>query len=459
MNGKYKVGVKFNKELLHSLRNDENSGVELKRSPYHLSLHPVQLNNFSKSLKQVLNESTAKYNRDLDGILLGFEKTELLTKEAYIHDDSCYIHLDIEADFYVFKPEIGKEMKGLVNRKSKDHVGLLVYNALNVSILKPRDDEEWIGSFVELGAEVLFRITYISLTSFMPYIRGEIISILTDVNPLSECKPQKSRKRKMDASTEGTLDSKRKKIDHSVSDEPEHKSKKKKHSKSLIVSEDIDQSAHDLANNNSSKRKTKYHEDNSLLRKSMGYTVFEEDLIHGMGNSEETPVREKKAKKHKSSRKASFSENTMVPSIIERSKRFSSIDSPMIKEVEYDSMTLENGDLSSTLELDGLTEKTRSKVKKSKVKNNSNLDPYVDDNNDTQTKQKVDEGNVKTKKTKGKKLNASERSWTFNIPVMVKQESGSTLEQGEENSTLDHTDVPLKKKSKKHKDKNIEADT
>nr|CAH7751329.1 unnamed protein product [Callosobruchus chinensis] len=421
MNEKYKVGIKFNKELLHSLRNDENSGVELKRSRYHLSLHPVQLNNFSKSLKQVLNQSIAKYNRDLDGILLGFEKTKLLSKEGYIHDDSCYIHLDIEADFYVFTPEIGKEMKG----KSKDHVGLLVYNALNVSVLKPKDNEEWIGGYVELGAEVLFRITYISLTSFMPYIRGEIISILTDVNSLSKGETQKSKKRKKDASTEGTLNSKRRKVDHS-----------KKKPKSL--SNDINLS--DLANNNSSKKKTKHLEDNSSLQNSTGYTTFEENLLESIGSTEETPVREKKAKKDKSNKKGSYSENTVIAPITERTKRFSSIESPMLKLVEDDSMTLSlgNGDSSSILELDGLTEETRTKAKR----NNNSLDGNLDD---TLTKQKVDEGNMKTKKTKGKKLSTTVETCTFNIPIKVKQESGNTVEHGG-------------KKSKKHKDKNHEAD-
>ncbi|VEN57235.1 unnamed protein product [Callosobruchus maculatus] len=463
MNDKYKVGIKFNKELLHSLRSDENSGVELKRSQYHLSLHPIQLNNFSKSLKQVLNQSIAKYNRDLDGILLGFEKTKLLSKEGYIHDDSCYIHLDIEADFYVFTPEIGKEMKGIVNRKSKDHVGLLVYNALNVSILKPKDNEDWIGGFVELGAEVLFRITYISLTSFMPYIRGEIISILTDVNPLSEPedKTQKSKKRKKDTLTEGTLNSKRRKVDHSVNDELEQKLIKKKHSKNFIS--DLDQSLSDLVNNNSSKKKTKQHEDSSSLQNSTGYTTFEENLLESMDSPEETPVKEKKAKKDKTNKKDSYTESTVIPSITERSKRFSSIESPMLRPVENDSLTLslDNAETSTILELGGLTEKAKTKAKKSKLKNNglvennSSLAPNI---HDAHIEQKVDEGNIKTRKAKGKRLNSSIETCTFNIPIMIKQESGNREEQSE-NSTLGNTiDIPVKKKSKKHKDNNREAD-
>nr|CAH7757504.1 unnamed protein product [Callosobruchus chinensis] len=344
-------------------------------------------------------------------------------------------------------------MKGVVNRKSKDHVGLLVYNALNVSILKPKDNEEWIGGYVELGAEVLFRITYISLTSFMPYIRGEIMSIftfrsiLTDVNSLSKGETQKSKKRKKDASTEGTLNSKRRKVDHSVSDEPKLEPKKKKKPKSL--SNDIDQSLSDLANNNSSKKKTKHLEDNSSLQNSTGYTTFEENLLESIGSTEETPVREKKAKKDKSNKKGSYSENTVIAPITERRKMFSSIESPMLKLVEDDSMTLSlgNGDSSSILELDGLTEETRTKAKKGKHKNNG----LLENNNslgsldDTQTKQKVDEGNMKTKKTRGKKLSTTVETCTFNIPIKVKQESGNTVEQGG-------------KKSKKHKDKNHEAD-
>lgn len=92
-----------------------------------------------------------------------------------ISNDSPYMHYDLLVDFFVFKPEIGKEMQGIVNRKSKDHVGILVYNAFNVSLPKPQDEENWLGSSVNMGYEVLFKITFIDFSSYLPYIKGELV--------------------------------------------------------------------------------------------------------------------------------------------------------------------------------------------------------------------------------------------------------------------------------------------
>lgn len=111
----------------------------------------------------------------LNGILLGYGNIKLLSNMGTISNDSPYIHYDLMVDFFVFKPEIGKEMQGIVNRKSKDHVGILVYNAFNVSLPKPKDEDEWLGNSVNMGYEVLFRITYIDLSSYLPYIKGELM--------------------------------------------------------------------------------------------------------------------------------------------------------------------------------------------------------------------------------------------------------------------------------------------
>ncbi|CAH1970496.1 unnamed protein product [Acanthoscelides obtectus] len=338
-------------------------------------------------------------------------------------------------------------MKGIVNRKSKDHLGLLLYNALNVSILKPKDNEEWIGEFVDIGCEVLFKITYFSLTSFMPYIRGEVISVLTDVSTITKTniddteKKQKPKKRKQVEPIEEVSKSKRKKVDNSSTDEPEHGSIKK-YSKSLIS--DIDQTPSDVANNNSSKQKSKGHEDSSI-QNSTGYTTFEENLLENADIVEETE--EKKSKKYKQIKRRS-SETTVVPSIAQRNSMFSSVDSPLMKIVGDDSTTLnaDSEDLTSTFKIETLKEKNKTKVKKDKRKSIALLEKDISDEaylEDTQLKVTVKEEKPSTKKNKSKKHDKSIESTTFNIPIMIKEEP-----------TLD--DIPVKKKSKKHKDKSHE---
>ncbi|KAJ8963646.1 hypothetical protein NQ317_002562 [Molorchus minor] len=73
-------------------------------------------------------------------------------------------------------------MQGIVNRQTKSHVGVLVYDAFNVSIPRPDDDEEWLGNSIQIGSEVLFRITFIDLSSHLPYIRGELIKVVAHID-------------------------------------------------------------------------------------------------------------------------------------------------------------------------------------------------------------------------------------------------------------------------------------
>ncbi|XP_057667664.1 DNA-directed RNA polymerase I subunit RPA43 [Diorhabda carinulata] len=187
--------VTFNTKLLKKLVKQENSGVEVHTTIQHLAIYPHQLNNFTESVKGLLNSKIAKYNKTFNGILLGYQNIKLLTDGGVIHEDSCFIHFDIQANFYIFKPEIGKIMNGMVNRKSRDHIGVLVYEAFNVSIpIKMEEDEENTENSIKIGDNVTFQITYINLASVLPYIRGKLISE-QDVNIPNTPKVKKKKKK------------------------------------------------------------------------------------------------------------------------------------------------------------------------------------------------------------------------------------------------------------------------
>lgn len=87
--------------------------------------------------------------------------------------DSCHIYVDVEADFYIFKPEVGSSLRGVVNKKSGDHVGCLVHRLFNIAVPKQSKNDNWIGYHVEIDQEVVVNVTYIDLGSRLPYIRAE----------------------------------------------------------------------------------------------------------------------------------------------------------------------------------------------------------------------------------------------------------------------------------------------
>nr|CAD7572135.1 unnamed protein product [Timema californicum] len=107
----------------------------------------------------------------LMGILLGYENVKTQTSSGLILYDDSLIHIDIVADFYVFTPEVGCRLNGIVNKKSSTHIGCLVYKVFNVSI----PNEDWVGQTVEIGQQVTFQVTVLDMTGRLPYIRGKLI--------------------------------------------------------------------------------------------------------------------------------------------------------------------------------------------------------------------------------------------------------------------------------------------
>lgn len=48
----------------------------------------------------------------LKGFLLAYRNPKLLTSLGEIFYDTCFIHVDVETEFYVFRPEVGCKLKG-----------------------------------------------------------------------------------------------------------------------------------------------------------------------------------------------------------------------------------------------------------------------------------------------------------------------------------------------------------
>lgn len=107
--------------------------------------------------------------------MLGYRNIKLLNEKGTIHNDSSGIHVDLEGEFFVFKPSIGKEMQGLVNRKGNDFIGVLVYNTFNVSLPKSQNDDIWPGQDIHIGYEIMFKIQHVDTSLHLPYIRGEFM--------------------------------------------------------------------------------------------------------------------------------------------------------------------------------------------------------------------------------------------------------------------------------------------
>ncbi|KAL3285108.1 hypothetical protein HHI36_019232 [Cryptolaemus montrouzieri] len=215
--------LNLSSKVLHQLVTTKNSCVEIQKNKKHLALLPYHMKNLSESIKEILDEDIAKFNRDVEGIVLGYKNIKLLTEAGVISGDSSFIHLDIQADFVIFKPVPGNILPGVVVRKTKNHVACLVYHTFNVSLPKPDEIVNWTGNDVEVGQEVMVRVTYTNLEGKLPYIKGEFLNNVSEpddeiVNKIT----------KFEDSSEEHFE------------EPKLKEKKKKKRKREVSDEEID---------------------------------------------------------------------------------------------------------------------------------------------------------------------------------------------------------------------------
>lgn len=189
-----KDSIQFTMNYLNNLKEDKSSCVVLKKQECQLKVHYLHFNNINNTVKKILDQRIPKYNKEynifisikyffndfffvfrLGGIILGYQNIEVLQGESGVTMEGEFIPVNIKAKVFVFTPEVDAILSGIVNKKSKDHLGCLVHNIFNVSIPKPSNCEEWIGDFAKLKQEIQFKITFIKLKSRLPYIRGEIM--------------------------------------------------------------------------------------------------------------------------------------------------------------------------------------------------------------------------------------------------------------------------------------------
>ncbi|XP_076637124.1 RNA polymerase I subunit F [Colletes latitarsis] len=178
------TGITWSVLELSGLLEDEDSHVYFERLKKHFGLHPFHLTNLNAALNEILSSNLNLYDAELKGFLLAYKNPKLLTPLGEIFYDTCFIHVDIEADFYIFRPKVGCSLKGIVNKKGIDHIGVLVHKAFNVSIPKMDNDENWPGDNLEIGQEVRFKVTSLDFDSKLPFIRG----ILNPDDYLQGCK-------------------------------------------------------------------------------------------------------------------------------------------------------------------------------------------------------------------------------------------------------------------------------
>ncbi|GLG98702.1 DNA-directed RNA polymerase I subunit RPA43, partial [Gryllus bimaculatus] len=187
------VTSRFNATDLSKLLKKPNACVFLRKSKRHIALTPKALNNTNDSVLVHLNRLVRKFDPELDAVVLGCRNVSILTNLGTIVDDSPHVHLDIEAEFYLFKPEKDSLLSGVVNKKSRDNIGCLVHDIFNVSI--PIEPDEGIDiDNISIGQTLTFCVVVVDFSHPIPFIKGKLIDSRAQ-SPGKQASDGKKRKR------------------------------------------------------------------------------------------------------------------------------------------------------------------------------------------------------------------------------------------------------------------------
>lgn len=173
--------VKFTKPELDRYVRDKNSCISLVNSEMHVGFPPWGFAAFQETLTNIIGrEKIGKFDTKLDGIVLDVRNIKVFGTSYAVHDDDPYNHINLKANFYVFKPRIGVVVKGIVKHISHGHVAVIIYRVFNVSI---RFSSEEVRERLQINQQITFRIKRFDLHGAMPFIEGELLNIRVDPAP------------------------------------------------------------------------------------------------------------------------------------------------------------------------------------------------------------------------------------------------------------------------------------
>lgn len=169
--------VKYSLSELECYVKSKTSCVQKVNTPIHLNFPPYGLSNFKATLQDIIAQrKIGFYDARLKGIILDIRNIKVLGDVAALRFDDPAVHLNLLADCYVFQPQVGAIIKGLVKHISERQIGVIIYRVFSVSIrLKGR-----VPRNVQLNSQIEFRIKKFDLENVMPFFEGELVGDLDD---------------------------------------------------------------------------------------------------------------------------------------------------------------------------------------------------------------------------------------------------------------------------------------
>ena len=104
--------------------------IELKAK-----LSPCFINNVKSGVQDILNRRLLRYTPAFEGIMLAYFDTKLRSNAGIIRNELPMFYVNVSTKALVFRAKSGTRMIGLVNKVSSSHIGMLVHDMFNASVV------------------------------------------------------------------------------------------------------------------------------------------------------------------------------------------------------------------------------------------------------------------------------------------------------------------------------------
>lgn len=146
-----------------------------------MALHPKYINNIPLGLVNHFNKLINQWHPQLNGILAGYGRLQLRRPTGNMLNEEAHIHLDVQSEFYLFRPLIGRQLKGVVSKKSSSHVSCLVHGVFNVPCHRPHNlTQNWWGAKAKMKQVVHLTVLKTDMSQRVPFILGDLQNIGLD---------------------------------------------------------------------------------------------------------------------------------------------------------------------------------------------------------------------------------------------------------------------------------------
>ena len=157
-------------------RDEEDSCFATMEVRQRMTLLPSYIGRVGDGVLEHLNDKVLRYSRDLGGVLLSYSKPRVLQNAGAIIDEHPHTHFDLQYTAHVFRPRVGSVLCGVVNNIGDDHIGCLVYDCFNASVVTYRKSENrTLMLNYEIGNKIHFCVTQVEIVAGILSIRGELM--------------------------------------------------------------------------------------------------------------------------------------------------------------------------------------------------------------------------------------------------------------------------------------------